>query len=75
MLNQLIKKGFLAFLLLLPAVAQSALEALEDEELSEQTGAAISIGWQNLRFLAGPTTYLRGQGRLHPGAARPLEAG
>lgn len=75
MLNPLIKKVFLAFILLLPAAAQSALEALEDEELSEQTGAAITIGWQNLRFLAGPTTYLEAKGDYTVAPVAPWKRG
>lgn len=75
MLNSLIKMGFLAFILLLPAAAQSAMEALEDEELSEHTGAAITIGWQNLRFLAGPTTYLEAKGDFTLAPSAPWKRG
>lgn len=62
MLIPLIRQLFFASVLALPVAPAVAMIALEDEELSEQTGAAITIGWQNLRFLAGPTTYLEAIG-------------
>jgi hypothetical protein len=42
--------------------AAPALIPLPDEELSNHTGAAIAIGWENLRFLSGATTYLEALG-------------
>lgn len=74
MLNSLIRQVFLA-LLLLPAAAHAAMVALEDEELSEQTGAAITIGWENLRFLAGPTTYLEAKGDFTLAPPAPWKRG
>lgn len=48
-------------MLALPAAA-FALIPVPDEELSNHTGAAIAIGWENLRFLSGATTYLEALG-------------
>lgn len=74
MLNLLIRNVFFASLLALPVVAP-AMVPLEDEELSEHTGAAIAIGWQNLRFLSGPTTYLEALGDSTSAPVAPWKRG
>lgn len=66
MLSRLIHNGFLALAVLLAAAPAAAMEALDEEQLSEHTGEGLAFAFENFRFLMEPNSYIEQVGSSTP---------
>lgn len=66
MLSRLINNGLLAVAVLLAAAPAQAMEALDEEQLSEQTGEGLAFAFENFRFLMEPNSYIEQIGSSTP---------